>query len=487
MLNFKKYKTDTSGNVAMMFSGTVVLLLTGLGVAVDYSNMSRAQSMLQSQVDAGVLAAASVEFEKTNQGIGEGSNAEERQARETAAKDVIEANGFSLTGIDPVLTLKESSVVLKAELDYEPLFGGILGVKKIRLSADAESGIAEMGSVDIALVLDSTNSMRVNGKMDALKEGAVELVEAIEDSGSESKISLVPFSRYIRINESLKTASWFQMPVEFDTDVTWQQAIHTGGTCTTETRTRTIDGVEEEYQGNNCTGQTTTYEERTATVESRWEGCVGTRIPPYSERDDAYSHKVPGLLRQVPGEHFGSSGNVYADCPAEIVPLTTEYADLKSDINSMWTTDNTYLPAGLIWGQRVLSPGVPFDNAPDAGESEKRKVMILMTDGENTTEIRQDAASEADWKAPPYIASVDSDEIATVANAVTVRMCQNVKDAGIEIYTIAFQVEDAATTTLLRNCASDASKALVAGSNAELVAEFKKVASDLKEDIRLMR
>ena len=489
MLNYKNFKTDTGGNVAMMFAVSTLMLLGGIGAAIDFSSMSRARVELQSQVDAAVLAAARVEIERTNNGVGNayGNQANDQAIRLAAANEVIAANGFDLTGIAPELTLNSTTIELRAELDYMPIFGGILGVDKVRLSAEAESGLPSAAAVDLVLVLDSTDSMRVNGKMDALMEGATNLVEAIEESGSESEIGLVPFSRYVRINPSLSTASWFQMPVEFDTEVTWQQATHTGGTCNLEDRTRTIDGVEEQFQREVCTGQTTTYEERTATVESRWRGCVGTRATPFSESDDNYYNRIPGLLNNVPPEHSGATSNAYSQCPGEIMALTDDYDALKSGIGDMWTIDNTYLPSGLIWGQRVLSPGEPFDNAPIPGEPEKRKVMVLMTDGINTTEIKEDATSQDQWRAPPYIASVDNDEVADEANAATARLCQSVKDDGIEIYTIAFQVTDPTTQNLLRNCASSADKALTADNNAALIAEFERLANVLSADIRLIR
>ena len=489
MMNFKNYKSETDGNVAMMFAVSTLMIVTGIGAAIDFSNISRAKNILQSQVDAGVLAAATVEVERRNQANGHafGLSAQEKEIREGAAKKVLSANGYDLTGITPVLTLNERSVELKAELDYKPSFGRILGFEKVRLVATAESGLPGADGVDIALVLDNTRSMEVNGKMQALEDGAVKLVEAIEDSSSESKIAVVPFARYVRVDDSARTASWFQMPTEFDTPRTWQQATHTGGSCVPVTGSHRVDGVEIEYATEDCTGQTTTYEERNTTVESRWDGCVGTRLPPYSERDDAYSHKIPGLLNKVPKEHTGLTYDVNTWCPHKITPLTDDYDTLETKIRGMWTTDNTYLPTGLIWGQRVLSPGEPYDNAPVAGEAEKRKVMVLMTDGNNTTEIMQDSASETYYKAPPYIGNVAEDTVATDANAATARLCESVKASGIEIYTIAFQVTDAATVSLLRNCASDVGKALTANSNAELVAEFENVAKSLKADIRLMR
>ena len=70
----------------------------------------------------------------------------------------------------------------------------------------------------------------------------------------------------------------------------------------------------------------------------------------------------------------------------------------------------------------------------------------------------------ADLDAPPYIDGVDSDEIAMEANAATARMCDNAKNEGIEIYTIAFQVADGATKSLLRKCASSNDKVMAADS-----------------------
>lgn len=486
MLNFKDYKSKTDGNVAMMFAVSSIMLLTGIGAAVDFSNLSRAKSMLQAQVDAGVLAAATVEIDKKNNGLGLGLG-QDKKTREEAAKKVISANGFDLNGIEPVLTLNERSVELKAELDYKPSFGKILGIKKIRLEASAESGLPGADGVDIALVLDNTRSMEVEGKMTALKEGAIKLVEAIEESNSESKIGLVPFSRYVRVNDSARTATWFEMPVEYDTERTWDQATHTGGTCVMEPYTNEVDGVEISGQRENCTGQTTTYEEKSKTIESRWDGCVGTRLPPYSERDDAYSHKISGLLNTIPKEESGLNHDVNSYCPAEITAMTDDYGDLKKEINRMWTTDNTYLPSGLIWGQRVLSKGAPYDNSPKGGATENRKVMVLMTDGENTTEIVQDSVAESEYRAPPYISNAAADETSTIANAATTRICESAKTSGIEIYTIAFKVSDPTTKTLLKNCASSPDQALTADSNTALVKVFEKVAKSVEADIRLMR
>jgi len=484
------YIKNDDGNVAMMFGLLMSLMLLAIGIGVDYTNIVRMQNQLQSQVDAAVLAAATAEV-KHDVDVASGENeprGSERKSRTEAAYSVMGANGYDVEKYQPQLTLNQASVSLSAELNYTPLFGNLVGKGKMTLRAEAESGFGAIQGVDIALVIDSTRSMDFDGKMDALKEGAIKLVEAIEYSNSGSKIGLVPFARYVRLNDDVRTASWFDMPEEYDSTRTWMQATHTGGTCRMETQTRDRDGVEEEYETEVCEDQTTTYEEQSRIQESRWVGCVGTRLPPYSETDDAYSHKIPGLLDNVPASKIPNRDSDRRTwCPAEIRGLDNDYGTLKIKIKGMWTVDETYLPMGLIWGQRILSPGEPFDNSPALGETPNRQVMVLMTDGLNTTEIKLDSESQQQLRYPPYISYVDDDDVALNANAATERMCNSIKLQGIEIYTIAFQVSDQTTKTLLRDCASHPTQALTSDSNASLIQNFEKIAEALDGEIRLMR
>ena len=481
MKTLKQYKNGTDGNVAMMFAISSLMLLTGIGAAVDLSNISREKSMLQAQVDAGVLAAATAEVNRAD------SSEAQKESRMEAANQVALVNGYDLAEYTPTLTLHDTTVELTGQVDYEPFFGRILGIDNLVLEATAESGLPGAVGVNVVLVLDNTTSMRVEGKLNALKLGAVNLVDAIEESGSDTKIGLVPFARYVQIDQSNLGATWLDVPASYITTREGQQATHTGGTCSEIDDTREVDGVTENFRRTVCEGQTTTYETVTNDLVSQWEGCVGTRPPPYSERDADYSHPVPGLLNRYAQEVTGLTFDRRTYCPAEIVELSTEYEAMRNAINGMYTTDETYLPTGLIWGQRVLSPGVPFDNAQAAGDPVHKKIMILMTDGINTTEIQQDTDAQTYLHAPPFIGDIDDDEVATAANAATSRMCQNAKDAGTDIYTIAFKVTDPTTKAMLRTCATSPDQALTADSNVALVNEFSRLASALEQDVRLIR
>jgi len=483
----QNYLKNQDGNVAVMFSICLVGLLMGVGLAADYTSITREKNALQSQVDAAVFAAATVDVTTDEEGQ-DLDESQEKQIREKAALEVIKANGFDASLETPSLELTDHSVTLTASTNFKPAFGALFGKKNIRISAVAETGFAAMTRLDVVLVVDNTKSMEIEGKMDALKEGATSLIDAIEESNSGSRVGLVPFARYVKLDQSLSSKTWLDVPAPFSADRTSQKTTSTGGTCRTEPNSYETDGVIITRDIEVCTGQITTEETVTETVESEWQGCVGTRIPPFSEQDGSYVHKIPGLPNKLMKEQSGLDWDVGAWCPAEIEPLTDDYDKLKNRVSWLSPTDSTYIPTGLIWGQRVLSPGEPFDNKPESGEDANRQVMILMTDGKNTTEIMQDAQSVQKKKAPPYIAKVNTDpKTAPAADAATARLCTNVKNSGIEIYTIAFKVKDPTTKALLRNCASDPSHALTAESNESLVKQFEKISNKLKDEVRLIR
>jgi len=194
MAYLKKYNRNVDGNVAMMFAIVIVMLLTAIGAAVDYTNMVRTQNKLQSQVDAGVLAAATVDAKKKKNGKAK----KQKKTRQEIAYEVVEANGFDLSESKPILKIKRNSVILTAETSYRPRFAAFLGFDEIVLSATAESGLPGEQAFDVVLVLDNTESMDVNDKLDALKEGATQLIEAIESSGSGTKVGIVPNRELVR-------------------------------------------------------------------------------------------------------------------------------------------------------------------------------------------------------------------------------------------------------------------------------------------------
>jgi hypothetical protein len=92
------------------------------------------------------------------------------------------------------------------------------------------------------------------------------------------------------------------------------------------------------------------------------------------------------------------------------------------------------------------------------------KAVLLMTDGANV-------------KSPRYPDHAGSD--AKLANKLMSETCENMKQAGIRVYTVAFEVNDGTTESLLKNCANSSDQYYDARSAGELTAAFDDIVSKL--------
>ncbi len=195
-----------------------------------------------------------------------------------------------------------------------------------------------------------------------------------------------------------------------------------------------------------------------------------------------------------------TSGPNYG-CPRPILPLTTNKTAVQSAINSMiaYPAMGTYIPTGLVWGWRVLSPGPPFTEGVAPGQEHYEttvKALVLLSDGENSVTGTSNH-NKSIFSGYNYInlqvggnyrlGSNNASTAQTNLNTKTATLCQNVKNAGIRLYTITFGDIPSSAETLMRNCATvDKGEALYyhAPSNSELQDVFHSIGEDLSE-IRL--
>ena len=474
MLNFKNYLQDTSGNFSLMIAAGALALTAGVGAAVETANMTRVKNQLQSQVDIATLAAASAPV----------SNQEEPDYA-TLAYEVMIENGYEAAHGKPLATADGGYLDIAATLNYEGLFTDLLGGKTFKVSASAQSTLPSIGPIELVLALDNTLSMAHDGKMGALKIGAGKIVDAIEASNSGTKVGIVPFARYVNVGEA--SGSWLDEPTEYDTDRTWQQATHSCESYSYQDRTETRDGVDYTYEEEICNGRTTTYETQSTVIESRYIGCVGTSDKPNHLDPISAINRVEGLLDIQPYEATGLSWDTNSWCPLPIRPLDDDYYEIGRHINEMYPTDVTYMPLGLLWAERLLDRTVAFTQDPK--EEGKRQVMVVMSDGKNTSVIRNDEYHENHLFAPPYIFYDYNDHDIDVDNTNddTRLLCDRIKDKGIEIYTISFQIGDQAAVELLEECASSPLHALEAGDNDALISSFEQIGKSLSANVRLTR
>ena len=196
-------------------------------------------------------------------------------------------------------------------------------------------------------------------------------------------------------------------------------------------------------------------------------------------------------------------------CPTPIVPLTSSDNTIQTNIAAMrhWSGGGTNQAEGLAWGWRVLSPTAPFTEGAAYGP-DVRKVIVLMSDGQNTN-VGDDPVLDSDYSAynhlgmwtdladggllgqligglvrgilaPQYRRNISSSATyVTYVNARQAQLCTNIKAAGIEIYTVLFREDDAATIAMMTACASDPSHFIRADNPEELSDAFDAIGTGI--------
>lgn len=214
-----------------------------------------------------------------------------------------------------------------------------------------------------------------------------------------------------------------------------------------------------------------------------------------------------------------------ADCPAQaIMPLGKEPAPVRSAINSMVASGGTNIHEGAAWGFRTLSPGEPFPEGNPYQEATS-KIMIVMTDGENTaynipqattnycadslrtfngscyysaygfpynsrnTDTKSSSGTNIERlgsipSANGSIASTNA-QLVNEMNTRTMQTCTNAKAKGITVYVIGLATSKATQSTpavvqnMLTQCASSTSHVFFPESSGELKSVFQKIAGEL--------
>ncbi|HWA19148.1 MAG TPA: pilus assembly protein TadG-related protein [Devosia sp.] len=200
---------------------------------------------------------------------------------------------------------------------------------------------------------------------------------------------------------------------------------------------------------------------------------------------------------------IGSSSNFQAgpngDCGVALLPLTATKSSIVSKITAMGPDGGTNIHQGVMWGYHMLSPTAPLTEAKVFAGSTS-KVMIVMTDGENTAGSQNPATDNiASWQGAewylayglPYnnsgrISGATRAAIQTVMDTRTTDTCTNAKAQDIVIYTIGLSPPNQSTRDMLTACATDAAHAYFPASATDLVATFQTIASQLA-DLRLAK
>ena len=457
----RKFVRSTGGNVAIMFGLAAVPLIGAGGMALDYMAASKSQSALQKAVDDAALAAGASIVE----GDANLTKLVKKYLHKNGAQDVLD----KITKIKvKTIADKKIKVIVKGRVNTS--FMGLVGQSKLRIKALAVVN-RDFGNLELALVLDNTGSMNADGKLNSLKDSAKILVRELfekKGSGSEMKIGIVPFSQYVNVGVDKRGSTWLDVPDDTSEEITATRNVTeivpgSERNCGMRTSTYTNDGVTttSSYYGCDYDYNVTGTEEYTYTNSTTWSGCVGSRDYPLNVKDIRPRVKITGLMN--------------TGCARPITALTEQRSKIDNEIDALTATGETYLPAGLIWGWRMLSKAAPLKDGVSYHKMERKgytKAIVLMTDGINT-------------QTPVYPTHTNDGGDATTANALTAELCTNIKNSGanddqhIKIYTVTFAVTDPTVKSLLRNCATNSSFYFDASDKVALTEAFQDIARSL--------
>ncbi|MFY8115308.1 MAG: pilus assembly protein TadG-related protein [Rhabdaerophilum sp.] len=479
---FRAFRRDTGGNFVSLFALGAVSVVGVTGMAVDYSRAVQMRSAIFAAADSAALAAA-----RTMGTAGD---------REKVARDVFAANTVKLT--DAIgLTMTPQNITkdganygyrVQASGSVKTFFGGMFGLDQVSMDVLAEALSTISSKTEIALVLDTTGSMS-GWKMNTLKKAAGDMVENLSKLSAKPdqlKFSVVPFAEYVNVGLSNRNKPWINVPADYQDpskEVCWKhkpvigekncQQVWVPPKPGSPPKTCYNDGVP--YSCGGSSAKPGHYkevcdkiygpEEQKCQIQQgawhKWHGCVGSRNHPLDTQDGSYTNRIPGLMDTW--------------CSDTLVELTSDFPKVKNMIKNLSPSGNTYIPAGLIWGWRTLSPQEPFSAATSTPTDQVRKFLVLMTDGMNT-------------KSPTYPQHWGNDT--AKSNELVKQICANVaadKTSEIQIFSVAFDVSDPTIKTLLKDCATNTKGQFFDAQNADqFLAAFSKI-SDIIAELRLSK
>ena len=453
----QRFANEAKGSVSILVAVSLPVLVLLAGGALDYARKNDMKVKLQSAVDGALLATLSYQKSHPDATTDELFERYSKELRQRVAPR-LSSRGLTLKS-KTLQKVGEGSfrTVVKASVDTNFLRLAAIDTLPLQVIAEAKSSRSR---TEVALVLDVTGSM-AGSKLRELKRAAKNFLDTIDDKIASNdprdfRVALVPFSHYVNVGMQNRNASWMQVPQD-----------------------RTVEL-------RNWRGRVI----RRKRIE--WEGCAGSRNYPLNMKDESYGTKVPGVMNYARRKTASESSYYGYDyswrgrnrCPdTPIMPLKSvkeEKDTLKQAIDSFRAGGWTYIPAGLMWGWRVLSPNEPYTEGADAQEVKQhnvRKVIVLMTDGANTRAPYRNSSI--------YYYKDHRSFYASYANRLTREACDNIKAINpatgrrnADIITITFNVRNPTIKQLMRDCATLGSYDVGSG---QLVKVFEEIAGQLTD------
>jgi Flp pilus assembly protein TadG len=411
---------DRRGGVAPMVALLALPLMGSVGVAVDFSRANATRTAFQAALDSTALM------------LSKNAATLSASAVQTAATNYFTAlfsNHPEATNVVITATYSStggSQLTLNGTAKINTNFLGVLGYSQLNISGQS---VSKWGNTKlrVALVLDNTGSMASSSKMDALKTASHSLLTQLRNAAvadGDVYVSIVPFNKDVNVGDSNYAASWLR----------WDLWDAENGRCSKSDYTTQ----------SSCLSHSKTW---TPDNHNTWNGCVTDRDQNFDTTNNA---PVAGSTL-YPTEQYSS-------CPVSLMGLSYDWTALNAKIDAMQPNGNTNQAIGLQMGWQTLT-AAPFTIPPMDPNYQYQQVIILLTDGLNTEDRWYTSQS-----------SINTRQQMT---------CDNIKAAGITLYTVQVNTGSDPTSTLLQNCASDSSKFFLLTSSQQIVTTFNQIGTAL--------
>lgn len=529
-----RFVRDERGVTAIVFGILFSVLFLVAAIVIDFTRATHEQSREQSAIDAAALAAS--------QFLGlDDEDTRGQEAAERLFKENMGANSTAQISVD--LDGDAGTVVAQSYNNFgTTLLKGVTqdAARRDNLLVGARSTVVKgSGTIEVAMALDNSGSM-AGTKIEALREAAGDLV-GIVFAGSEGtedvKVGVIPFAASVNIGSGNAGSDWVYQGAE--SALTWplftgddsrfdiltKMNANWGGcvearptphdvqdTVPDEDDLNTLfvpmfapdepDDVNADEAGystssNDSSGYNNNYiSDFYGTCPAPTMKCVAYKTsggkktcktwkpaPIGIEEAQTRSCKYQGA---TPGSHEGSAAgpNHLCTTPA-ILPLTSDRAAVDDAVLGLIANGNTNISEGTMWAWRVISPTLPFAEGRAYNDPENRKVLVVMTDGDNfltsKTQHNKSVYAAYGYGSQDRLGTTYTQSSYTTAiNTKTLAACGNARAAGITVYTVAFGTEISTTgLNLLKQCASSKDHAFIAVDETALIQAFQTIGREI--------
>ena len=492
----RAFANGKRANVSMLYGLAIIPVLGAVGFGIDTTRAVYTQQRLAAMLDAAALA------------VGAQPGLTQAQAQ-TVAQNYFNANN----SLDPsfgvpaplTVTISGQSVRVSTSDTMPTTVANLIGIANVPLGVSSNV-VWGQSKLWVSLVLDNTGSMTQTdptglSKISALKTAVVQLLGMLQGAAvtpGDVQAALIPFSKDVNVGTANSGASWIDWTdwasapangvpsssVGPGSNCPWSTGSQGFGCQTTPTNgasTTTKVPSSGTYKGYICptvdngavnTGRSgryyngcynsTAYTCGAKTCythtwipnnHSTWGGCVMDRNQSYDVTNTA-----PGTAAtNFPAENAQS-------CVPSVMMGTLNYnwSSLTTAVNAMTAGGSTNQTIGLQWGWMAQSQSSPL-SAPTL-PANTSQFIILVTDGLNTQDRwTGDGSNE------------DSGTDARMAQA-----CTNAKAAGFIIYTVYIDLAGTqGNSTILQNCATDASKYFDLQTSGEVISTLNTIGQQI--------